>query len=99
MQASEFWKLVVTVRFCPPRPNTLPIANCRLPISSFVDRRRDSTKPIANRQSQIGNASAPVAQSKERDASNVEVAGSSPARSSKLECGGFDAALDPVPTP
>ena len=74
-QASESWELVVTVQFCPPRPKTLPIANVRLPIGLPHGINRQW-------QSKIDNASAPVAQMEERDASNVEVAGSSPARSS-----------------
>ncbi|SRR6266403_635602 len=73
--ASESWELAVTVQFCPPRPT---IANFQLSISNWsLD-----DEPIGNRKSTIGNASAPVAQMEERDASNVEAAGSSPARSS-----------------
>jgi len=52
----------------------------------IADFRLDFSRAESNRQSQINNrqcSCAPVAQLEECDASNVEVAGSSPARSSK----------------
>src|SRR5712692_7965635 len=46
-QASESWELVVTVQLCPPRPKSLPISDCQLPIGS--------PEAESNRQSQIDN--------------------------------------------
>src|SRR4030095_4500509 len=46
-QAFESWELVVTVQFCPPRPGTLPISNCQLPIDLLTMNQ----SAIANRQS------------------------------------------------
>src|SRR6267154_3847502 len=74
-QASESWELVVTVQLCPPRPICIVgpvglrhgVANAETPVRIRYD---------------APSLFAPVAQMEERDASNVEVAGSSPARSS-----------------
>ena len=74
--ASESWELVATVRFYPPRPWRIVgpdglrhgVANAETPVRIRYD---------------APNLFAPVAQMEERDASNVEVAGPSPARSSK----------------
>ena len=57
---------------------TKHIANCRFAIADWPF----TSNQLGNQQSKIGNAFAPVAQVEECDASNVEVAGSSPARSS-----------------
>src|SRR6266487_645005 len=57
-------------------PKSLPNSNCRFSIAF------SQSNQIGNQQSEIDNVFAPVAQMEERDASNVEAAGSSPARSS-----------------
>jgi hypothetical protein len=57
----------------------LPISDCQLPIGVPLE-----SDQIGNQQLAIANGFAPVAQLDERDASNVEVAGSNPARSSKM---------------
>src|SRR5216684_2971492 len=59
---------------------TKDIANCRFAIADWPFTQNQ----IGNRKSEIVNASAPVAQLEECDASNVEVAGSCPAGSSNF---------------
>ena len=91
---------MATVQFCPPRPSEdfgLRIADLGLHHRDLIPVVKTSHAEFSNPKSEIRNSkflAAPVAQLEERDASNVEVAGSSPARSSNLECGGLDAALD-----
>src|SRR5258705_141474 len=75
-QASESWELVATVQFCLPRP-----------LASLVQLVQDTALPALRHRFESGTMLhiiyAPVAQLEECDASNVEVAGSSPVRSSR----------------
>ena len=57
----------------------------RISVQSTAGPSRRTSCSVANPQSEIPEA--PVAQLEERDASNVEVAGSNPARSSKSNVG------------